>query len=221
MEDGILDNLANIEGNVLDDDIVEQGTLGSHLIHVRRRNETRHDEVMPYLRNIGQMFVLEVHGVPFAIQLPLTPPVGQHTDDLGVVCPLIESIKRFRGDRVKIIKLVDRLRAEVYMHPDLFDDIGGEVGIEFLYHTRRSWTRWLVKRPPPLSRNGLVKEIVGVVEALFLDEGPILTYGTKSIGGPFIDKFLDVEIRGWVLTGPTSFSGKLLTLTRHQCIGMG
>ena len=67
MEDGILYNLPNMEGNVLDDGVVEQGTLGSHLTHVRRRNETRRDEVMPDLRNIGQIFGLEVQGVPFTI----------------------------------------------------------------------------------------------------------------------------------------------------------
>ena len=146
MEDGILDNLPNIKAYVLDDGIVEQGTFGSHFTHVRDRNEKRRDEVMPYLRNIGQMFGLEVHSVPFTIELPLTPPVGQDPDDLGVVWPLIESIKRLRGDRVEIIELVDRLRAKLYqhtMHPDLFDDMGGEVGVEFSYHTRRSWTRWL------------------------------------------------------------------------------
>ena len=146
MEDGILYNLPNIEGNVLDDGVVEQGTLGSHLTHVRHQNDTRRDEVMPYLGNIGQMFGLEVHGVPFAIELPLTLPVGQDLEDLGVVWSLIEPIKRHRGDRVKIIELVDRLRAEIYQHskhPDLFDDMGGEVGVEFSYHTRRSWTRWL------------------------------------------------------------------------------
>ena len=93
------------------------------------------------------MFGLEVHGVPFTIELPLTPPVCQDREDLGVVWPLIEPIKRLRADRVKIIELVDRLLAEVYqhtMHPDLFDDMGGEVGVEFSYHTRRNWTRWLV-----------------------------------------------------------------------------
>ena len=63
MEDGILNNLPNIEGYVLDNGIVEQGTLGSHFTHIRRRNETRRDEVMPYLGNIGQMFGLEVHGM--------------------------------------------------------------------------------------------------------------------------------------------------------------
>ena len=146
MEDGILDNLPNIEGYVVDDGIVEQGTLGSHFTHVCRRNETRRDEVMPYLGNIGQMFGLEVHGVPFTIELPLTPPFGQDPEDIGVVWPLVEPIKRLRGDRVKIIELVDRLRVEVYQHTahlDLFDDMGGEVGLEFLYHTRHSWTRWL------------------------------------------------------------------------------
>ena len=146
MEDDILDNLPNIEGYVLDNGVVEQGTLGSHFTHVRRRNETRRDEVMPYLGNIGQIFGLEVHDVPFTIEFSLTPPIGQDPDDLGVVWLLIEPIKRLRGDRVKIIELVDRLCAEVYqhiMHPDLFDDMGGEVGVEFSYHTRRSWTRWL------------------------------------------------------------------------------
>ena len=107
------------------------------------------------------------------------------------------------------------------MHPDLFDDMGGEVGVEFLYHTRRSWTRWLAKRPPSLSRNGLAKEIVGVMKALFLNEGPILTYGTKPIGNTFIDKFCDVEIRSWVLTGLTPFCGQLWTLARHRCIRIG
>ena len=146
MEDGILYNLPNIEGYVLDDSVVEQGTVGCHLTHVRCRNEMRRDEVMPHLGNIGQMFGLEVHGVPFAIKLPLTLPVGQDPEDLKVVGPLMEPIKRRRGDRVKIIELVNRLRAEVYQHstyPDLFHDIGGEVGVEFSYHTRRSWTRWL------------------------------------------------------------------------------
>ena len=146
MEDDILDNLPNIKGYVLDDGVVEQCTLGGHFTHVCHRNEMRRDEVMPYLRNIGQMFGLKVHGVPFTIELPLSPPVGQHPDDLGVVWALIESIKRLRGDRVKIIELVDRLCTEVYQHtthPDLFDDMGGEVGVEFSYHTRRSWTRWL------------------------------------------------------------------------------
>ena len=67
MEDGILDNLPNIKGYVLDDGVVKQGTLGGHFTHIRRRNETRHDEVMPDLGNIGQILGLEVHDVPFTI----------------------------------------------------------------------------------------------------------------------------------------------------------
>ena len=187
-------------------------------------NETRRDEVMPYLGNIGQMFGLEVHGVPFTIELPLTLPVGQDSDDLRVVWPLIEPIKRLGGNWVKIIKLVDRLRAEVYqhtMHPELFDDMGGEVRLEFSYHTHHSWTRWLAKHLPSLSHNGLAKEIVGVVETLFLDEGPIITNGAKLIGDTFIDKFGEVEIWSRVLTGPTQFKGQFLPLTRHRCRGVG
>ena len=60
-----------------------------------------------------------------------------------------------------------------------------------------------------------------MVEALFLDEGPILTNGAKPIGGTFIDKFGEVEIWSRVLTGPTPFSGQLLPLTRHMCRGGG
>ena len=147
MKDDILDNLLNIKGYILDDGVVEQGTLGGHFTHVRHWNETRRDEVMRDLGYKGQMLGLEVHGVPFIIELPLPPPIGQDPNDLGVIGPLVEPIKRLREDRVKIIKLVDRLCAEFYQHtthPDLFDDVGGEVGIEFSYHTHHSWTRWLI-----------------------------------------------------------------------------
>ena len=141
MEDDILYNLPYMEWNVLNDGVVEQGTLGSHLTHVHRQNETRRDEVMPDFGDIVQMLGLEVHDVPFIVELPLSPTVGQDPNDLGVIGSLVEPIKRLRGYRVKIIKLVDRLRAEVYQHtthPDLFDDMGGEVGVEFSYHTHRS-----------------------------------------------------------------------------------
>ena len=166
------------------------------------------------------MLGLEVDGVPIIVELPLTLPVCQDPNDLGVIGPLVESIERLRGDRIKIIKLVDRLRAEVYQHtpqPDLLDDVGGEVGVEFSHHTHRSWTRWLVKRPPSLGRNSLSEEVVGVVEALFFDKGPVLTDGAELIGGTLVDKPRDVEIRGRVLTGPTPFSRQLLPLTRHWC----
>ena len=119
--------------------------------------------MMPDFGDIGQILGLEVDSVPIIVKLPLTPPVCQDPNDLGVIGPLVDPIERLRGDKIKIIKLVDRLRAEVYqhtLHPDLLDDVGGEVGVEFSYHTHRSWTRWLAKRPPSLSRNSLFKEIV-------------------------------------------------------------
>ena len=220
MEDGILYNLPNIEWNILNDGVVEQGTLGSHLTHVRRRNETRRDEVILDFGDIGQMLGLEVDGIPIIVELPLTPPFCQDPNDLGVIGPLVEPIKRLRGDRIKIIKLVDRLRAEGYQytpHPDLLDDVGGEVGIEFSHHTHHNWTRWLAKRPLSFSGNSLSKEIVGVVEALFFDKGPVFTDGAESIGSTLIDNPRDVEIQRRVLTGPSLFSRQLLPLTRHWC----
>ena len=55
-----------------------------------------------------------------------------------------------------------------------------------------------------------------VVEALFLDEGPIFTNGAKQIGGTLIDKLGEVKIWSRVLTGMTPFSDQLLSLTRHM-----
>ena len=114
MEDGILYNLPNIDRNILNDGIIEQGTLGSHFTHVRRRNETRHDELMPYIRDICQMLGLELDGVALIVEFPLTPPICQDSNDLEVIGSLIKSIKRLWGDMIKIIKVVDRLRTEVY-----------------------------------------------------------------------------------------------------------
>ena len=218
MEDGILYNLPNIERNILNDGAVEQGTLGSHLTDVRRQNETRRDEVMPEFGDIGQILGLEVDGVSIIVEFPFTSPVCQDLNDHGVIGPLVEPIERLRGDRINIIKLVDRLHAVVYQHtthPDLLDDVGGEVGVEFSHHNHRSWMRWLAKRPPSLSRDSLSKEVVEVVETLFFDKGLVLEDGSKPIGGTLVDKPRDVEIRGRVLTGPTPFSRQLLPLTRH------
>ena len=220
MEDGILYNLPNIERNILNDSVVEQGTFGSHLTHVRRRNVTRRDEVMLNFGDIGQMLGLEVDGVPIIVELPLTPPVCQEPNDLGVIGPLVEPIERLREHRIKIIKLVDRLRTEVYQHtphPDFLDVVGGKVGVEFSHHTYRSWTRWLAKSPPSLGRNSLAEEVIGVVETLFFDKGAVLADGAEPIGGTYVDKPRDIESRGRVLTGPTPFSRKLLPLTRHWC----
>ena len=180
MEDGILYNLPNIKLNVLNDSVVEQGTLGSHLTHVRRQNETRRDEVMPDFGDTGQMLGLEVDSVPIIVELPLTSPVYQDPNDLGVIGPPIEPIERLRGDRIKIVKLVDRLRAELYQHtphPNFLDDVGGEVGVEFSHHTHHSWTRWLAKRPPSLGCNSLTEKVIGVVETLLFDKGSVLADG--------------------------------------------
>ena len=141
MEDGVLYNLPNIKRNILNDGIIEQGTLGSHFTHVRHRNETRRDEVMLDLGDKCQMLGLEVDGMTLIIEFPLTPPVCQDSNDLGVIGSLVKAIKRLRGDMIKIIKVVDRLRTEVDQHtphPNLLNDVGGEVGVEFSHHTHRS-----------------------------------------------------------------------------------
>ena len=98
MEDGILYNLPNIEWDILDDGEVEQGTLGCHLAHIRRRDKTRSDEVMPNLGNEGQMLGLEIDRVARTIDRPLTPAFGQYADDLRVVGVLAELIKGPRRD---------------------------------------------------------------------------------------------------------------------------
>ena len=113
MEDGILYNLPNIKRNILNDGIIEQATLGSPFTHVRRWNETRRDEVMLDFGDKCQMLGLEVDDMPLIVEFPLTPPVFQDPNDLGVIGSLVKSIKRLRGDMLKIIKVVDRLRIEV------------------------------------------------------------------------------------------------------------
>ena len=191
MEDGILYNLPNIEWNILNDGIIEQGMLGSHFTHVRRRNEKRRDEVMPDFGDICQMLGLEMDGVALIVEFPRTPPVCQNPNDLGVIGLLVKSIERLLGDMIKIIKVVDRLRTEVYQHtphPDLLDDMGGEVSVEFSHHTHRSWMRWLAKCPPSLGRSSLAEEIIRVMETLFFNKRPILADGVESIGGTLVDK---------------------------------
>ena len=100
MEDSILYNLPNIKRDILNDGIVEQGTLGYHFTHVRRRDETRRDEVMPDLGDKGQMFGLEVDGQALAAEFPLTSAISQDPNDLGVVGTLVKPIKRLRGDMI-------------------------------------------------------------------------------------------------------------------------
>ena len=100
MEDGILYNLPHIKRYVLDDGIIKQGMFGCHFTHIRRLNKMRCDEVMPYLGDVSQMFGLEVHRMPFTINLPLTLPVGQYPNDFRVVGLRMEPIKGLRGNWV-------------------------------------------------------------------------------------------------------------------------
>ena len=51
------------------------------------------------------MFGLEVHRMPFTINLPLTPPVGQYPNDFKVVGLRMESIKGLMG-RGSVLRLV-------------------------------------------------------------------------------------------------------------------
>ena len=146
MEDGILYNLPNIEWDILEDGEVEQGMLGCHLTHIRRRDKTRSDEVMPNLGNVGQMLGLKIYRMARTVDPPLTPAFGQYADDLKVVEVLVELIKGPWRDMLKAIEAIDQLRTEVDQytsHPDLFEDMGGEVGVKFSNYAHRRWTRGL------------------------------------------------------------------------------
>ena len=94
MKDSILYNLPNIKRDILNDGIIEQGTLGCHFTHVRLRDETRRDEVMPYLRDKGQMFSLEMDCMALTVKFSLTPAISQDPNYLGVVGVLVKPIKR-------------------------------------------------------------------------------------------------------------------------------
>ena len=154
------------------------------------------------------MLGLEVDGMALIIEFPLTPPVCQDPNDVRVIGLLVKSIKRLRGGMINIIEVVDRLCTEVYKnppHPNLLDDVGGEVGIEFLHHTHRSWMKWLAKCPSSLGRNSLAEEVVRVMETLFFNKKAVLVDGAEPIGGTLVNEPRDIKIRGRVLTGPTPF----------------
>ena len=126
------------------------------------------------------MVGFEVDGVALIVEFPLTPPVCQDPNDLGVIGSLVKSIERLRGNMIKIIKVVDKLCTEFYQHtshPDLLNDVGGEVGIELLHHTHRSWMGWLEKCPPSLGHNSLAEEVVRVMETLFFNKRSVLEDG--------------------------------------------
>ena len=100
MEDSILYNLPNIKRDVLNDGIVEQGTLGRHFTHVRRWDETRCDEVMPHLWDKGQVFGLEMNCMALVVNFLLTPTISQDPNDLRVVGVLVKLIERLKGDMI-------------------------------------------------------------------------------------------------------------------------
>ena len=192
--------------------------LGGHFSNIRRRNETRRDEVMQNLGDKGQMFGLEVNGMTLTVEFPLTPPISQDPNDLGVVGSLVKPIKRLRGDMIKTIIAIDRLRTEVDQyspHSNFLDDMGGEIGVEFSHHTHRSWMRWLAKCSPSISRNSFVKKVVRVMKTLFLDKRSVLADSAEPIGGTLVHEPRDIIIWGRVLIGPTPLGRQLLPFTRH------
>ena len=67
IEDHVLYYLTDIKWDVLNDGIVEQCPFFRHLAYIYRQNETRGDEMVPHLRDICQVFGLEVHGVPLIV----------------------------------------------------------------------------------------------------------------------------------------------------------
>ena len=78
MEDGILYDFPHIEGDVLNNSIVQQGALGSHFTYIGNRNEAGSDEVMSHFRDIGQILGLEMHCMPLIVGFPLTLTINEH-----------------------------------------------------------------------------------------------------------------------------------------------
>ena len=164
------------------------------------------------------MFGLEVDGMALTIEFPLTPHISQDPNDLGVVGALVKPIKRLRGDMIKIIIAIDRLRTEVDQHTphlNLLDDVGGDIGLEFSHHTHRSWMRWLEKCSPSLSCNSFAEKVVRVMKTLFLDKRSILADGAESIDGTLVNEPCDIVIWGRVLTGPTPLGLQFLPFSTH------
>ena len=129
-----------------------------------------------------------------------------------------EPIKGLRGNWFKVIVLVDRPRAEVHQHPahpNLLQNMGGEVGVEFSYHIWGSWCRRLAQCPPPLVRNRLAKEVIRVVKPLLFNKRPIFGNEAELLGHSLIDKLVMVITAGGHFTSPTSLGGHLFRLSRH------
>ena len=82
-EDGILYGLSQIKEDVLNDCVVQQGTLGGHFTHVYGGNEARCDEAMLNILDLCQFLGFEVHRMAFIVGLPLTLSIGEHPYHLG------------------------------------------------------------------------------------------------------------------------------------------
>ena len=54
----------------------------------------------PYLRNIGQIFDLEVHCMPFIIKFPISSDISKQPKNLRVVEGFLESIISVRINRL-------------------------------------------------------------------------------------------------------------------------
>ena len=117
IEDGIIYNLADIKRDVLHDGIIEQGLIGCHFTHIDHWDDTGYDEVMPYLRNVGQVFGLEVHCVTFIVMFPITLPVCQYPKNFKVVRGFVEPTISFEVNWLKVIVFIDELHTKVYQNP--------------------------------------------------------------------------------------------------------
>ena len=73
--------------------------------------------MVPKLRYIGQVFGLEVHGMPLIVQFSLALPVCEHPKDFKVVRVFVKPIIVLRVNWLKAIIAIDRLHTEVYQHP--------------------------------------------------------------------------------------------------------
>ena len=154
------------------------------------------------------MLGLQIYGVARAIDPPLTLTFGQHSDDLMVVRVLAELSEGARWHMLEAIVAIDRLRAEVDQytsHPDLFEDVGGEVGVEFPNYAHGRWARGLAQSAPTLGLDSFTKKIVGVVKPLLLDEGSVFANYAKPIRCIRVYKTRSIEGGSRGLAGPTPF----------------
>ena len=123
-----------------------------------------------------------------------------------IVRVLAELIEGARWDTLEAIVAIDRLRTEVDQytsHPDLFEDVGSEVGVEFPNYAHGRRVRGLAQSTPTLGLYSLPKKIFGVVKPLFLDEGSVFANYAKPIRSSLVIETRGIEGGSRGLTGPT------------------